>query len=255
MGEIQGRAKDMNPKYPGMNPYLEQPKYWQSFHNEFIFCLHEELGRVLPAGYRSSVEQRLAILPDVNYIRADIGISARPVVREALEGGTAVAERGAPTGMVGALSDEMLEWFIEISMSGGDRKVVAIIEVLSPSNKVAGSVSWKDYLQRQIEILRSDTHLMEIDLLRFGAHSVAAPLVKLPLRDQWDYIVSLYRAPDRTQFAYWLNKLSEPLLEVRVPLLPGDPDVILDLQAAFDHAFRSGRYADEFDYSQSPPSA
>ncbi len=92
-------------------------------------------------------------------------------------------------------------------------------------------------------MLYSDVHLMEIDLLRNGAHAVAAPLVGLPSRDEWDYIVSLYRALDRSRFPYWLVYLSERQPELQVPLLPGDPDVILDLQAAFDHAFLAGRYA------------
>ena len=72
--------------------------------------------------------------------------------------------------------------------------------------------------------------------------------------DEWDYIVSLYCAPDRLHLPYRLIKVSEPLPEVQVPLLPGDADVIHDLQAAFEHAFRAGRYADDIDYSESPPS-
>jgi hypothetical protein len=49
--------------------------------------------------------------------------------------------------------------------------------------------------------------------------------------------------------------LEDSLPEVQVPLLPGDSDIILDLQAAFDHAFRTGRYDEDIDYSQPLPTA
>ena len=53
--------------------------------------------------------------------------------------------------------------------------MVTTIEVLSPRNKTAGSEGRKLYRQKQREILSSDTHLLEIDLLRAGQHTVAAP--------------------------------------------------------------------------------
>jgi Protein of unknown function (DUF4058) len=245
----------MNPVFPGMNPYLESPYYWPGFHNKLIFCIHEELNMHLPAGYIADIEQRLAILPEDNYIRADISVTTHPITPILPGGGIAIVDRGAPTGIAGALADELYEWFIEVRTGRKDRRVVAIIEVLSPSNKAVGSLGWKDYKEKQHDLRCSDTHLMEIDLLRFGAHTVAAPLQELPPRDQWDYIVSLYRAPDRRHFPYGLVKVSDPLPEVQVPLLNGDADVILDLQSAFQHAFRAGRYADDIDFTVPPPSA
>jgi hypothetical protein len=237
-----------------MNPYLEDPAYWLSFHNELIFCIHEQLSTLLPAGYRSSVEQRLAILPEENIIRGDVTVTARRRPPDQLSGGTAVAERGTPSG-IAIKSDDFYEWYVEIRTARSDRRVVTIIEVLSPSNKAGGTAGADAYRLRQRDILRSATHLIEIDLLRGGEHTVAAPSVQLPPRTDWDYCVSLYRAPDRNHFPYWLFKLSDPLPEVQVPLLPGDADVILDLQAAFDHAFRAGRYADDIDTTVAPPSA
>jgi hypothetical protein len=244
----------MDKQFPGMDPYLESPDYWSSFHNELIFCVHEELSKQLPAGYKSKVEQRLAIVPDDNYIRADIAPTGRPAGGLKSDRGTSVAERGMPTDIAGTLDEEQFEWYTEIRTVRTNRRVVAVIELLSPSNKSAGSPGWKDYKQKQCNLLCSDTHLLEIDLLRFGTHTVSAPLTALPPRNEWDYIVSLYRAPDRSEFPYWLMRLEDRLPEVRVPLLSADPDVVLDLQAAFDHAYHTGRYADEIDYSVPPTS-
>ena len=50
-----------------------------------------------------------------------------------------------------------------------DRSIVAVIEVISPANKTVGSVGRANYLQKRQEVIDSDTHLVEIDLLRAGA--------------------------------------------------------------------------------------
>src|ERR1043165_6876603 len=107
-------VRTMEPQYPGMNPYLEAPQHWQSFHNELIFCVHEELGRLLPPGYKSSVEQRLAILEEDNYFRPDISVTYRRTAESTVDGGVAVAERGAPTGIAGTLSEDLFEWYVAI---------------------------------------------------------------------------------------------------------------------------------------------
>ncbi|HLK58913.1 MAG TPA: DUF4058 family protein, partial [Chthonomonadaceae bacterium] len=133
------------------------------------------------------------------------------------------------------------------------RRVVTVIEVLSPANKAPGSEGRREYQQKQRELLHSDTHLLEIDLLRHGAHSVAAPLENLPPRDTWDYIISLHRYTDRFRCAIWLNRLSEPLPEIRIPLLPDDPDILLDLQPVYREAYLSGRFYEDIDYSQPLP--
>jgi len=242
----------METHYPGMNPYLEHPFYWHGFHTGLIACIGEELNAHLPDTYVARIEQRLVILGDDSQIMAD-GTVTEYVRRS--DGSDAVAERAEPSGIAYRPSYGEYERFIEIRTIGKPGRVVAVIEVLSPSNKATGTQSWKDYRQKQQSLLCSDTHLLEIDLLRFGAYMNAAPIQALPPHDQWDYLASLYRAPDRFHFPYWLIKLTDRLPEVRVPLLEGDDDAFLDLQAAFDHAFRAGRYAQMIDYSEPPPAA
>ena len=50
------------------------------------------------------------------------------------------------------------------------------IEVLSLTNKTLGSEGRQKYLEKQQEILSGQVNLVEIDLLRGGAHSSAVPL-------------------------------------------------------------------------------
>jgi hypothetical protein len=47
--------------------------------------------------------------------------------------------------------------------------------------------------------------------------------------------------------------LEQPLRKVPVPLLPEDPDVDLDLQAALSTEYDIMGYDDSIDYSQPPP--
>lgn len=237
---------------PGMDPYLENPDYWQGFHNVLIAHLHDIINRLLPAGYIAFVEQRLVILPEDQVRRADLAVIKRPVAAAATAGtGSREAERGMPDGIVSALAEPVYDWFIEIRTARPrPRRVVTVIEVLSPTNKAPGSEGRREYQRKQTELMYSDTNLLEIDLLRFGAHTVAAPLESLPSRDTWDYIVTLHRFTDRFRCAFWLNRLSDPLPEILVPLLPGDEDVLLDLQAVYREAYVSGRFYEDIDYSQ-----
>ncbi len=245
----------MSNRFPGMNPYLEDPFHWQGFHNLLIAEISKSLNAVLPAGYRAVIEQRLAILPEDQVRRADLALIRRPMPSSlGQSGGAAVKERGMPDGKVGALSEEIYDWYVEVRTGRRpDNRVVTVIELLSPTNKASGTEGRRDYQHKQQELLHSDTHLMEIDLLRHGAHTVMAPLQRLPPRDTWDYIICLHRATERYQWYYWLNRLTEPLPEIRVPLLQDDPDVFLDLQAVFQESYVEGRFEDDIDFTTPLP--
>ena len=58
----------------------------------------------------------------------------------------------------------------------------------------------------------------------------------------FDYHVSIHRFDRFEEFLVYPIRLEERLPELAIPLLPGDPDVPLDLQAAFDHAYETGPY-------------
>lgn len=241
--------------FPGMNPYLESQGHWHSFHTGFMVYTAEALNGTLPAGYVAVVEQRLAILPDVQTRYADLGISVgsrRDPVSD--RGRIAVAERGAPTGEFEAVSDEVYERFVEIrSIAADGSRVITILELLSPSNKAGGTLGRREYLDKQRELLHSGTHLLEIDLLRSGAYTVAMPIEGLPPRSEWDYIVSLHHASRRFHYAYWLFRLEDRLPEVRVPLYGDDPDIFLDLQAVFHRTYTAGRFEQQIDFTAPLP--
>jgi hypothetical protein len=205
---------------------------------------------LLPPGYVAAFGERVFvagpdrdIYPNV-FIKAGVGDSGDG----SLFGGPAATAVSDPPWVIAVTSDEVIESFVEIQALVENQRVVTTIEVLSPRNKSGGSEGRELYRQKQREILASDTHLMEIDLLRSGQHTVAAPREALLRRGPYHYLVSLSRANRRHKCEVW----GSPLPRVSVPLAGSDPDVILDLQTVFRHVYENGAFERVLDYSQPP---
>jgi len=106
----------------------------------------------------------------------------------------------------------------------------------------------QEYLDRRIELMQTATHLLEIDLLTAG-HRI--PLLgELPPAPFYIFLSRYERRP-RTQV--WAIRLQDVLPRVPVPLLPPDPDVVLNLQAAVDACFALVGYERLLDYQAAPP--
>jgi len=126
------------------------------------------------------------------------------------------------------------------------RRLVTLIEILSQVNKQGDG--YRDYMNRRLDLMQTTTHLLEIDLLRQGKrlalHGELPPAT---------YYVYLSRATQRPRTAIWTVDLRQPLPVVPVPLLPPDPDVTLDLQAAVDACFALVGYERLLNYSEPLP--
>jgi hypothetical protein len=147
---------------------------------------------------------------------------------------------------------EVREVYLEIlALREGDR-VVSAIEILSFANKAPGSEGRRLYLKKQKELLASDVHLLEIDLLRNVEHIVAAPQQELLHRGRWDYLACLHRGRGGGRFEVWHATIREPLPHVQVPLSGADPDLILDLQAVLARCYDEAGYARRLDYRKDP---
>jgi hypothetical protein len=126
------------------------------------------------------------------------------------------------------------------------RRLVTIVEILSPANMYGEGRL--EYNQRRVELLRTDTHLLEIDLLRQGARIALQGEVPSA-----HYYVYLSRRQRRPFTQVWPIDLRARLPRVPVPLLPPDPDVTLDIQAAVRACFDLVGYERLLDYSAPPP--
>lgn len=126
------------------------------------------------------------------------------------------------------------------------REVVTVIETLSPGNKWPGSDGRKEYLKKREELLQSQVHLVELDLVRRGRR---LPMIS-PM-PPGDYYAIVSRRPRRPRADVYAWTLRDPMPPIPIPLKKVDGDVQLDLQTVFDRA----RYDRSLDYTQpiSPP--
>jgi len=142
-----------------------------------------------------------------------------------------------------AADDEDRELSAEIYTVQGERRLVTAIEVLSPSNKARGTDSRRLYIRKQMELLDSKAHLVEIDLLRGGTFTTAVPRKRAVEEAGWfDYHVCIHRYDQLGKFFVYPIPLRRRLPQIAIPLSPGDASVILDLQAVFDRCYDAGPY-------------
>jgi hypothetical protein len=241
--------------FPGMDPYLEHSARWPGMHQRLINRMSDVLNDLLPDPYIADIGEWLYVVQPRRSIYPDVVLVERPAVDlpgNSTSGGTAALAVSDPPWVMTVQPEERREVFIEILPVGDESRVVTVIEVLSPANKAVGSEGRQLYLEKQQQILESQTHLIEIDLLRQGEHTAAAPLDWLVEQGSWDYLVSLHRGAPQERFEAWPILLRQRLPCVRVPLADSDPDVVLDLQAVFDYCYDEGPYARRVDYRREP---
>jgi hypothetical protein len=174
-----------------------------------------------------------------------------PAAQEAIS--TSVAAVSDPPWILTLHPVEIREVFIEILSIGDESRVVTAIAVLSSSNKTAGTPGRDLYLTTQKALLESQTHLIELDFLHYGEHTVAPPREGLLEQGTWDYLVSLHRGGQGYPYEVWAVTLRQRLPRIRVPLTDAHPDVVLDLQAVFDRCYDAAAYARRLDYRRDPP--
>jgi hypothetical protein len=232
--------------FPGMDPYLESPANWRDVHGTFLAEARGAINRVLPPGFVARTEQRLYVVEPDRSIYPDIMVSRRvPTPPTAVTGATAVID---PPIIYSAPPEEVTEGYIEIIALEPERHVVTVIELLSPGNKAPGA-GHEEYVRKRGQLLRSEIHLLEIDLLRAGQHTVGVPQAQGPGRE---YIVSLHRGDGAWRFETWAFGVRDRLPRVAVPLTAQLPDVPLDLQTVIDVVYDEGRYGETLNYTQEP---
>ncbi|MBI4662873.1 MAG: DUF4058 family protein [Verrucomicrobia bacterium] len=239
--------------FPGMDPYLEG-EMWQEFHGTLVNAIRAQLMPRLPSRYVALLAKRYVLQsadvgivglesPRVLYPDVHVAETSSPAVLREGPTGTSVVE---PTvELASPMTEEVPLLSVEIR-DVAQRRLVTLIEILSPANKQGGGA--REYNQRRLDILRTQTHLLEIDLLRQGERLVLQG--QLPPAA---YYVFLSRANRRPRTEVWPIGLREALPTVPVPLLRPDPDVPLELQAAVRACFDLVRYERLLDYLQLPP--
>jgi hypothetical protein len=222
-----------------MNPYLEQDDVWHDFHERFLPHLAEVIGSQLAAHYIVKIDEHVYIHePPAERRtllgRGDVFVATRPAPsQEGAQATTALA--GAPAQVVLPTVDVEGVSYLEIR-DRRDRRLVTVVELLSPANKYSGP-DREQYLGKRGGLLASSAHLVEIDLLRGGPRMpFAGPLPGC------DYYALVSRMEKRPTADFWPVRLRNPLPVIPIPLREPDPDATLDLQAALHHVYDAARY-------------
>lgn len=240
--------------FPGMDPYLEG-EMWQEFHETLAGAIRAQLIPLLTPKYVALLAKRYVVdrpalgifdVPPERVLYPDVHVVKPPVAPPAAErGGAGLAVAEPTVELPSLLPEEVPLLGVEIR-DVAERRLVTIIEILSPVNKRGEGV--RDYAERRMDLLQTQTHLLELDLLRQGARiRLAGEPPPAP------YYVYLSRWQRRPWTQIWPIPLREPLPTVPVPVLPPDPDVPLDLQAAVGACFDLVGYERLLDYSGPPP--
>lgn len=228
--------------FPGMNPYLEQPAAWKDFHTRFIPAAAAVIGRQVRPRYFVKIEEHLYIHEPPARRRFPLG---QPEVSVHTHRGTPpVVPAGGPVavapgrvGMPAPVAEETVPYLEVIDRD--NREVVAVVELLSPSNKETGP-NRDQYRAKMQRLLASRTAVVEIDLLRGGPRM---PWAGLPACDYYAVVSRPdARSADPPQADIWPVRLREPLPRVPVPLRPGDAEASLDLQLLVHQLYDDADY-------------
>src|SRR5262249_44056600 len=201
--------------FPGMDPYLEEEKFWALFQHHLVSCLYQTVLPGLVDRYRARVGQR------------------RYTTEQAL--------------FTSILREDHEEEFIEIRQRG-DGRLVTLVEVVSPANKTTAE-GRKAYLSKRDECRSARCNVVEIDLVLQGRPMLEYSRDGLP---EWDHAVTVTRPTQPERHEIYPATLQKKLPRFRLPLASDDRDTVLDLQATFTRCFDQGDFATLVDYERDP---
>ena len=244
--------------FPGMDPYLEQPAYWSSFHTKLMAEFARVVSTILPANYYVEVEARsymegadgemLIGIPDAAVLKASDSITTdneKPTVN-GVGKKTGVALKRLPQTVVLPVPVEVKQRYLEVREMGSNA-VITVIELLSPVNKRAGK-GRDAYEEKRLSVLGSASHFVEIDLLR-SYPSMPISTSTAPS----DYYVLVSDAQQRPRASLYGFSIRETLPDFLLPLKGADEAIAVDLQQIFNNVYDQSRYINRIDYSKPVP--
>ncbi len=242
--------------FPGMDPYIEDSSIWPGFHHSLADELKARLNACIGPKYYADVDVH-TIFEGVSIAapRAfypDVGVYERPELELPQRGlaATAVAIPPAPVQRLAVISQARLR-AVRVYLTETD-ELVTSIEILSPYNKRPGE-GLEEYRSKRSHLLHSPVHLVEIDLLR-GGERPGREVNDPPLDADYILLVNRYRAGNEGRISeIWPVALNEPLPVLPIPLLPPDPDVALELNAAIQSVYTRAGYDWRINYQRPVP--
>jgi hypothetical protein len=200
--------------FPGMDPYLEDPKLWPEFQHQLVATLFQMLLPNLSDRYRARIACR--------QYTAEIPLFTS-VIRENHQ-----------------------EEYLEIRQRSSQR-LITLVEVVSPANRTTAE-GRQVYLKQRQQAIAEGAATVEICLVLQGKPTLSYPRDGLP---DFDYAVSVTRSGSPERYEIYTTTLQKRLPKFKLPLAPDDRDTLLDLQTAFSRAYDQ-TFRNAIDYSRPP---
>ena len=242
-GSLEGYNKRMKSPFPGMDPYLEHPALWQEVHNRLVASLADELAPILAPRYFVGTERRVYLLERAELVLVgvpDVLITPRESTLQ--PAGYPFAAAGIVEVEIPIGAREFRSAYLEIR-EVQTRLVVTVVELLSPANKIGGGR--EACLNKRLNIMKSLTSLVEIDLIRAGE--------RMPFTGEiapGDYRILVSRAWERPKALLLPFRLRDPIPDFPLPLVHGEEPVTVELNRIFHALYARARYDLQLDYSQ-----
>ncbi|MDX2139099.1 MAG: DUF4058 family protein [Chloroflexota bacterium] len=257
--------------YPGINAHVnsmlqtpgtpEQPALWHSFHAAHIMAIANALNRRIRPRYVARGEQSIQVrgrdfggqvetyrpLPDVTVFKRDgeAVVTSLATIEPRLR--LRLADILEPIPQLRAV---LIHEQLPLPKVG---RVVARIELLSPSNKPGGS-NYQAYSVKRTEALQTGVPLIEIDYL----HESRSPVLQLERYpdDSDSYPYHVLVSDPRVQWGSgevqdFSFHVGEPVTAFPLPL-DKDERIIVDLNAVYQQTLDDGGWLDTLDYTQPP---
>jgi hypothetical protein len=225
-----------------MNPYLERAEVWNDFHTRFIPAAATAIGQLVAPRYFTKIEQHLYVHEPWSEDRTLIGrpeISVHPrTAAPTIAPVPATTIAPSAVGMLEEIDVERIR-YIEIR-DRFSREVITVFELLSPSNKYAGT-DRSQYVAKVKRILESQTNFIELDLLRGGPRMSWAGLPRCDYYALVSRVGTRFRDPPVAQV--WPIGLRDPLPTIPIPLREGELEPLLDLQAIMHEVYDAAGYS------------
>ena len=233
--------------FPGMDPYLEGD-LWPDVHATLIPVIRAAVVAGLPSGYVANLDQYVWLADGdegepIRRGKPDVFTSESPSARTR---GRPSITLTLPTARVRHPARRRRRRKLAIRLlDAADRRVVTVIELLSPSDKLP-KADRERYLLKRDEYLAAGANLVELDLLRRG---LRVPMGE-PDPPDADYYFMVTRAAEYPDADVWAFTVRDAIPVFAVPLKPEDPPVPLDLRTCLDQAYDGAGYQDQIDYTE-----
>ncbi len=244
-------------RYQGVNAhlmsYLQNEIAFKGFHNYFVIYLASTLNDSLAENYHAATEDTLKILrtftdapPAPKVLYPDISLrqeSPHTLLQPTLSGAAALY---VPLPTIEENKEPLSVAIYEQNRA----KPVAVIEMLSPGNKISAD-NRREYKEKRYLLTQAGIVLVEVDLLHETPSVIDGVPVYPDAVDSTPYSIAITDIAHSNKTAVYQFGINQPIPTLPIPLL-NEETVVCDFDAVYQEAFTRGRF-DNYIHDEGDP--